>query len=80
MANEVEYHIKIDKQSYEVSTRYITGREILTLAKKIPPEQFELRQKMHGGTTKKIGLDETVDLADPGVERFMTLPLDQQEG
>lgn len=80
MAHETEYHIKIDKIEYEVHKQHITGKEILELGKKLPPEQFELRQKMHGGKTIKIALADVVNLAEPGIERFMTLPLDQQEG
>lgn len=80
MAHETEYRIKIDKAEYEVRKQHITGREILELGEKLPPEQFELRQKMHGGKTQKIALTDVVNLAEPGIERFMTLPLDQQEG
>jgi len=58
----------------------MTGREILTLAGKIPPESFQLRQKLKGGTVRKIGLDDNVDFTEPGVEKFMTIPLDQTEG
>lgn len=80
MTHETEYRIKIDKNEYEVQKQHITGKEILELAGKLPPEQFELRQKMHDGKTQKIALTAVIDLAEPGIERFMTLPLDQQEG
>jgi len=80
MSHEIEYRIRIDTTDYEVHKQHITGREILELAKKLPPEQFELRKKIHGGKTEKIALTDVVDLAEPGIERFMTLPLDQQEG
>jgi hypothetical protein len=39
-----------------------------------------ITQKLRGGEVKKIGLDEEADFTTPGVERFMTLPLDQTEG
>jgi hypothetical protein len=39
-----------------------------------------ISQKLRGGQTKRIDLDERVDFTTPGVERFMTLPLDQTEG
>ena len=39
-----------------------------------------ISQKLHGGQVKTIGLDEVADFTCPGVERFMTLPLDQTEG
>jgi len=52
----------------------------LQLAGKTPPEQYMLSQKLRGGQTRRIALDARVDFTTPGVERFMTLPLDQTEG
>lgn len=75
-----KYRIRVDKQHYTVESDAITGREILHLAGKQPPERFRLDQKMVGGVTHKIELSDVVDLTAPGVERFMTLPLDQTEG
>lgn len=74
------YRIRVDKHHYEVRSSEITGRHILELAGKTPPERFRLDQKMRGGATRKIELLDTVDLTAPGVERFITLPLDQTEG
>ena len=74
------YRIRIDKQKYVVTQPAMTGRQLLELAEKTPPEQYRLDQKLSGGQTKKIGLDEKADFTTPGVERFMTLPLDQTEG
>lgn len=74
------YRIRIDRTQYVVDVPSMTGREILLLAGKNPPEQWMLTQKLHGGEVKRIGLDVRVDFTTPGVERFMTLPLDQTEG
>lgn len=74
------YRIRVDKEHYEVPGNSLTGREVLELAGKCPPEQYLLYQRLRGGQREKIGLDETVDLTKPGVERFMTLPKDQTEG
>lgn len=74
------YLIRIDKTKYEVNVHEMTGRELLDLAGKKPAENFLLTQKLRGGATKKIELDEKVDFTTPGIERFMTLPLDQTEG
>lgn len=74
------YRIRIDKQHFVVEVSEMTGRQILELAGKQPPDRFRLDQKLHGGQTKKIELDEVVDFTTPGIERFMTLPLDQTEG
>lgn len=74
------YRIRIDKQHYEVSVLAMTGRELLNLAGKTPATNYMISQKLRGGQAKRIGLDEKVDFTTPGVERFMTLPLDQTEG
>jgi len=74
------YRIRIDKQLYTVKVPAMTGRELLTLAGKIPVTSYMISQKFRGGQAKKIGLDEKADFTTPGVERFMTLPLDQTEG
>ena len=74
------YIIRVDKTKFTVEVASMTGREILTLAGKTPPDQYKLTQKMHGGAAKTIGLDDIVDFREPGVERFMTLKRDQTEG
>lgn len=73
------YRIRVDRQHFVVDEPYLTGREILKLVGKTPAE-FMLSQKFRGGEVKKIEPDEKVDLTRPGVERFMTLPLDPTEG
>ena len=78
--NKIKYRIRIDDKHYVIDRRDPTGRELLLVAGKNPPEGYRLDQKLHGGATKKIELDERVDLAKPGVERFMTIPLDATEG
>lgn len=75
-----KYILKVDRKKYKVESEFLTGREILELANKVPYNRFQLNQKIHGGQVTKIGYDEKVDLTAPGVERFMTLPLDQTEG
>src|ERR1043166_6630764 len=71
------YRIRIDKKKYEVDVPGMTGRELLTLAGKVPPSNYMVTQKLIGGQTRKIELDQRADFTTPGVERFMTLPLDQ---
>jgi hypothetical protein len=74
------YRIRIDKQHFDVEVSGMTGRELLALAGKTPPERFRIDQKLRGGQTRQIGLDERADFTTPGLERYMTLPLDQTEG
>ena len=75
-----KYRIRVDKIQYVVHTHEMTGRQILELAGKIPVNQFRLYQKLKHGKPVVIGYDEVVDFTAPGVERFLTLPLDQTEG
>ena len=74
------FRIQIDKKPYEVHHPKPTGLELLTLAGKVPPEQFALYLRNKGSQPLRIGLNDKVDLEEPGVERFVTLPLDQTEG
>jgi hypothetical protein len=74
------YVFMVDRQRFIVKQECMTGREILTLAGKTPVERFRLNQRLHGGETVKIGYDQPVCFTDPGIERFMTIPLDQTDG
>ncbi len=74
------FKIQIDKSFFETSNPKPTGRDLLILAGKNPPEQYAIYLKAKGGQPQRIGLTQTVDLCEPGVERFVTLPLDQTEG
>ena len=78
-ANGCRYRIRIDREHFVVDKPCLTGVEILALVDK-DPSQYLLSQKLHGGQVKRIAPDEKVDLTQPGVERFMTLPLDPTEG
>lgn len=74
------YRIRVDREKYTVTVPKMSGRDLLKLAGKVPPERFTLTQKFRGGAVHPVGLDETVVFTTPGIERFMTLPLDQTEG
>jgi hypothetical protein len=75
-----KYLIRVDRANYKVDQSSLTGREILELAGKTPVQKYQLNQKVQGGAVKKIEYDEKVDFTTPGIERFMTIPLDQTEG
>lgn len=74
------FKVQIDKQVYEIADPNPTARVLLLLAGKTPPEQFAFYKKGKGGQPERIAIDDHVDLTDPGIERFVTLPLDQTEG
>ncbi|MBX3608647.1 MAG: multiubiquitin domain-containing protein [Hydrogenophaga sp.] len=74
------YKITIDKVHFDVLQPLISGAALLQLAGKVPVDQFGVYIKRKGAQPERIGLDEDVDLREPGVEHFVTLPLDQTEG
>ena len=75
-----EYKVQIDKDFFETPVSRMTGRELLELADKKPAEGYAIYLKVKGGQPQRIDLDQKIDLSQPGVERFVTLPLDQTEG
>ena len=75
-----EYKIQIDKEILAVTNPNPTGQELLEIAGKKRPEQFAIYLKVKGGQPRRIEAEEKIDLSQPGVERFVTLPLDQTEG
>lgn len=75
------YRIRIGKQTYVVTRAQMTGRQLLEeVAQLTPAERYRLDQKFCGGQTQRIGLNDCIDFTKPGVERFLTMPLDQTEG
>jgi Multiubiquitin len=74
------YRLRIDKKPYVVDTPHLTGRALLELAGKTPPEKWILRQIFRNGPAVPIGLDQKVDLTTQGVEKFSTMPKDISDG
>ena len=74
------YRIRVNGDKFVVHEPEPTGLHIMQVAGIAPPEQFGLYQKVRGQQFERIPLDEQVDLTQPGVEKFKTLPLDQTEG
>ena len=73
------YKIKIDGVKYRVKSQEMTGEEILSLAGK-KYDQWTMNQKFRGGRRKPIEAGDKVDLTQPGVERFETVPRQAQQG
>jgi hypothetical protein len=73
------YVIRIDKKPYVIDKSVITGRELLMLAGKNPPEKFRIWQVIRG-ESHELALDQRVDVRAPGVEKFRTLSRTQTEG
>jgi uncharacterized transporter YbjL len=75
-----KYKIRIDNEKYLVATDEMTGQQLLELASKQPFNQYAIFQRLKGGQTEKVEYEDIVSFLAPGIERFMTLPLDQTEG
>ncbi|WP_374572368.1 multiubiquitin domain-containing protein [Phenylobacterium sp.] len=73
------YRIRIDKPYYVVEVPKMTGRQILELAGKNPPEDYVLRQIIHGQPVK-VEHNAVVDFRTPGVEKFKTMLKTAQDG
>lgn len=74
------YLIRVDKQKVLFDRSKVTGREILEAAGKKPPKDYILRQIIKGGGLEKIELDQIVDLARHGVEKFKTMLKTAKDG
>jgi hypothetical protein len=74
-----QYAFRVDKLRIVVSTPTITGTQILAEAGKTP-ETFKLYQHKRGHQPIPIGPNDIVNLREPGVERFTTMPKDTTEG
>ncbi len=74
------YRIRVDREKYDVDRPHLTGREVLEVAGRQPATQFQLYQKLRGGQTRAVALNETTDLTAPGVERFQTIELAVTDG
>ena len=73
------YIIRIDKKPYVIEKSVITGREMLMLAGKVPPEKFRIWQIIRG-QSQELSLEDRADVRAPGVEKFRTLSRTQTEG
>jgi hypothetical protein len=74
------YKVKIDHDYNVFEKRHVTARELLERAGKVPPENYELEKRMHGGSYVSLELDQKVDLGERGIEVFESFPLDEKEG
>ena len=73
------YAFRVDKTRIVVDTPTITGAEILAKVGKTP-QQFKLYQHKRGHQPILIAPEHVVNLREPGVERFTTMPKDTTEG
>lgn len=75
-----KFKFMVRNKVFETEKRYITGKEVLEIAGLIPPSAYKLDLKMRGNSYREIGLDDVVDLGNPGIEKFTYISRDQSEG
>jgi hypothetical protein len=71
------FKLHIDNQPFESNDPVLTGRQILTIAKRTPVEEHLLYQLSADNLLEDIGLEETTDLREPGTENFITFHSDR---
>lgn len=76
-----DYKFTVDKQHLVSEEQHITGHAIMQIAGIAIDGTFGLYQKIKGKAMERImNLEEEIDLSAKGIERFVSLPLEQQEG
>lgn len=73
------YAFRVDKTRVIVDVPVINGANILSKVGKTP-EQFKLYQHKRGHQPIRIEPTQDVNLREPGIERFTTMPKDTTEG
>lgn len=66
------YKVKIDGEKHSFNDPKVTGTQLLTKAGKHPLDEHLIFQRLKNGQFEEIRLEESVDLTQPGLERFKT--------
>lgn len=66
------YKVKIDGEKHGFEDPIVTGTQLLNAARKHPLDEHLIFQRLKNGQFEEIRLDESVDLTQPGLERFKT--------
>jgi Multiubiquitin len=77
MITSIYSRIQIDQTAFTVDDPIITGQQLLDLASKRPADQYLIYQLLQNGQLEGMRPDETVDLRQPGIERFLTFESDR---
>lgn len=74
-----KYKVKVENDVYEWPSQFITGAQVRTLGPGIP-ESMDLFLKIHGKAGRLIKNDDTVDLNEPGIEKFYAQEASSEAG
>ena len=69
------YLIKVDKEKFRVQSP-IKAKEVLISAR-LDPCDYRLEQKLRRGEWIKLEPDQLIDLREPGIEKFKSIPTQQ---
>lgn len=72
-----KFRVIVDDRSFNLPEPVWIGRQLLELTDHRPPEEFLLYQLGEHNLMEEIGLDESVDVRKPGIERFLTFRSDR---
>lgn len=78
--NEKGFKFMVRNQVFETTDQHVTGRTIMEMAGLVPVTNYRLSMKMQGNIYQDIAIDQTVDLGNPGIEKFTYISRDQTEG
>ena len=77
MTSAIKYSITINDKNYSVSDPQITGRQLLDEVGNRPVDEYIIFQFLRDGQLEEIRLDETTDLTQPELEKFLTFKSDR---
>lgn len=66
------YKVKIDGKKFSFDDSVVTGNQLLTAAGMHPLDEHLIFQRLKSGQFEEVRLEETVDLSQPGLEKFKT--------
>jgi Multiubiquitin len=77
MTTSSAYSISIDDVSYNFDDPIVTGQQLLDLAGRRPSDQFLVYQLLRNGQLEGIRPDESVNIQQAGVEKFLVFESDR---
>jgi hypothetical protein len=74
-----KYHFKIENDTYEWSTEFISGADVRGVGPGIP-ESMDLFIKRKGKAGVLVANTDQIDLGDPGIEKFYAQDASSEAG
>jgi hypothetical protein len=68
------YHFFVDGKQYEWTQQYITGTQLRAVAHIEPNVGIFLEEHDHDKPDRQVNDTSSINLAEPGVEKFYTVP------